>query len=111
MIRKSLIVFVFFSNLFAAATMAPEDELRLLRAKVDAAEARAEVNSSLAVLLQSPGGHDFLMKQDLANKKLAEFQKVQEELANKYKLNPTEKTPNADNRNPQPGSNKSVSVK
>jgi hypothetical protein len=110
MIRKSLIVFVFLGNLFAAA-LAPEDELRLLRAKADAAEARAEVNIALTVLLQSLEGRDFLMKQAYANKKLAEFQKVQEELTKKYKLEPTEKSPNADNRNPQPGSNKPVSDK
>jgi hypothetical protein len=111
MIRKSLIVFVFLGSLFAAATLSPDDELRLLRAKADAAEARAEVNIALTQLLQSPGGRDFLAKQDLANKKLAEFQAIQDELAKKYKSESSEKKPNADNRNTQPRSNQSVSAK
>lgn len=100
-IRKSLIVFVFLGNLWAAEALSPADELRVAQARAVAAEAQAASSMALVQLLQSPMGRDFTAKQSLAEEKTAALQKILEEIKAKY----------ADNRDPKPGPDKPVPAK
>lgn len=106
MIRKLFTLLLFASTLFA---ISPEDQIALLKVKLDVAQAQSAVNAAVTQMLQSDAGRTFIQAQSTLNDRISVLQNKLLELSKKYNLSVEDL--NADNRDPKPGPDKPVPSK